>query len=146
LEKLDVGKRKLPFADGFFDAVVMFDLVEHLADSSLVVSEAFRVLKKGGVLMFSTPNKAAFWGLPWHKIFPDDETHVEIKSSGEWIKELERTGFLDITVKGVIAYGFPPIKKIRDRLRKLCLPVLVKPVFFPAAALCPNLYFTAIKS
>lgn len=47
--------RKLPFKDGSFDAVLMFDFLEHFESPRLVLAEAFRVLKRGGVLHAANP-------------------------------------------------------------------------------------------
>jgi SAM-dependent methyltransferase len=48
----------LPFDSGSFDAVCLFDVVEHLPRGTepVCLSEAYRVLKPGGKLYFSTPH------------------------------------------------------------------------------------------
>ena len=45
----------LKFPDNKFDVVIMGDLIEHVYDGNKVLSEANRVLKKGGKLLISTP-------------------------------------------------------------------------------------------
>ncbi len=57
----------LPYADAQFDAVVMKDLLEHLADPVGAVREARRVLRPGGRIFASSPD-AQRW--VW-----DDYTH-----------------------------------------------------------------------
>jgi SAM-dependent methyltransferase len=49
----------LPFQPGSFDAVVSFETIEHLADGAQFLREVARCLRPGGVLLISTPNKAA---------------------------------------------------------------------------------------
>ncbi len=49
----------LPFADGAFDAVVCIDGIEHLERPFDFVRECRRVLRRGGVLIVSTPNISA---------------------------------------------------------------------------------------
>lgn len=48
---------KMPFADSLFDAVVSFDVIEHLSDDHLFLRECYRVLKKEGRLIIGTPNR-----------------------------------------------------------------------------------------
>src|SRR6185369_11552834 len=52
--------RRLPFRDGSFDMVVLWQVLEHLFGRELkqtVVSECIRVLKPGGVVLVETPNQ-----------------------------------------------------------------------------------------
>jgi SAM-dependent methyltransferase len=53
----------LPFADGQFDLVHANQVIEHLADLDLFVSEVRRVLVPGGVAVVCTENLAS-----WHNI------------------------------------------------------------------------------
>jgi SAM-dependent methyltransferase len=55
--------RKLPFPDDEFDAVVMTEVLEHVREQRLALSEALRVLRPGGALFLTTPH--AFDELPW---------------------------------------------------------------------------------
>jgi len=52
---------ELPFADGSFDLVVAFDVIEHVEDDRRVFAELGRVLKDGGCLVFSVPLHPAHW-------------------------------------------------------------------------------------
>ncbi|NUN66289.1 class I SAM-dependent methyltransferase [Pseudanabaena biceps] len=56
---------QLPFPDNSFDAVTMFDVLEHIPDDRRAVAEAFRVLKPNGFLMVSTPD-ASTWRFPYY--------------------------------------------------------------------------------
>lgn len=47
----------LPFSNASFDAVTCCDLLEHTSDISATVAEISRVLKPGGILLYSTINK-----------------------------------------------------------------------------------------
>lgn len=48
----------LDFSDNTFDAIVSFETIEHIADYNKVIIEFKRVLKPGGILLLSTPNRA----------------------------------------------------------------------------------------
>ena len=56
---------RLPFADSSFDAVTMFDVLEHIPDHALAAAEARRVLRPGGVIMVSTPHTR--WRYPYFR-------------------------------------------------------------------------------
>lgn len=68
LKKAAVGSRncvflqmdvtKLAFSEKSFHAFVSFHVIEHLHDPRVYLQEAKRVLKPGGVLAISTPNRA----------------------------------------------------------------------------------------
>lgn len=52
--------RRVPFSDGAFDSVVCLHAVEHVPDPERVVAECHRVLRPGGALVMSTPNRLTF--------------------------------------------------------------------------------------
>jgi SAM-dependent methyltransferase len=54
----------LPFAARSFDAVTMFDVLEHIPDHAAAIAEAVRVLRPRGVLLVSSPNE--HWRFPYY--------------------------------------------------------------------------------
>lgn len=46
---------ELPFADGSFDMVAMFDAIEHIPNDHEVLAEVRRILRPGGLLFVSVP-------------------------------------------------------------------------------------------
>lgn len=54
-----VDSERLPFDDGFFDAVISSHVIEHVPDQRLHLREIRRVLKEGGVAYLATPNRSS---------------------------------------------------------------------------------------
>jgi SAM-dependent methyltransferase len=71
----------LPFENQSFDAITMFDLLEHVPDDKKAVSEALRVLRPGGFLLISTPNEN--WRFPYYK-FMKSICPSEADMMAEW--------------------------------------------------------------
>jgi SAM-dependent methyltransferase len=59
----------LPFPDGHFDLVFSSTVLEHTQNPGMVLKEAVRVLKQGGMMQFVYPNYGSFfdghYGVPW---------------------------------------------------------------------------------
>jgi 2-polyprenyl-3-methyl-5-hydroxy-6-metoxy-1,4-benzoquinol methylase len=95
----------LPFADGSFDLVTSIDVIEHIPphQSRVIVAEAMRVLKKGGLAFFATPNflTNCYWNIYTRGFEDADKTHVNYQSV-----ESLRDHFADFSVCHV--YGHTP--------------------------------------
>jgi SAM-dependent methyltransferase len=50
---------RVPYPDGFFGAILLLDVLEHVPDETAVVGEVARLLRPGGQLVLSVPNKGA---------------------------------------------------------------------------------------
>jgi SAM-dependent methyltransferase len=60
VEMLHGNLAALPLPDETVDVVVNFQVIEHLWDQGQFVAECLRVLRPGGVLLMSTPNRITF--------------------------------------------------------------------------------------
>lgn len=58
----------LPFPNQSFNMVTMFDLLEHVPDDRALALEALRVLRPGGWVLTSTPDRER-WRYPYYRIF-----------------------------------------------------------------------------
>jgi 2-polyprenyl-3-methyl-5-hydroxy-6-metoxy-1,4-benzoquinol methylase len=52
---------EMPFEDNSFDIVVSSEVIEHTPDPLSAIVEIFRVLKPGGTVILSTPNRLWFF-------------------------------------------------------------------------------------
>lgn len=74
----------MPFDNSSFDAVIMNDAMEHVAEPEHVLKEVFRVLKPGGRLYVNFPPYAHPYGahlsdtisIPWVHLFFDEQTLI----------------------------------------------------------------------
>jgi len=85
LLKIDASREKLPFGDNFFEAVVFFDVIEHLKKDEFFLSEIKRVLKHKGTFMLVTPDGKSRWD--------KDVTHINLYTKTEILNKLEKRGF-----------------------------------------------------
>lgn len=77
----------LPFADGSFEVVSAFDVLEHCEPESAAVAELARVLAAGGTIMISVP--AYQWA--WCS-FDDQNGHHRRYTRGRAIQAIEAAG------------------------------------------------------
>lgn len=87
-------------AEGSFDAITLFDIVEHLRDPKSVILEASRLLKKGGVIVITTPDSGSLWarvlGRHWHLVVPPE--HLILFNRKNLADLLRRTGFTPLFI------------------------------------------------
>lgn len=56
----------IPRADTYYDAVVLTQVLEHVANPDKVLRELLRVTRPGGLLILSVPMNSPLHGEPWH--------------------------------------------------------------------------------
>ncbi len=110
----------LKFPDRSFDCIVSTEVIEHTPDPAKAIKEMSRVIKKGGVLALTVPNRA------WHfavvignalKLRPYEGFENWVRYG--WLKkELEKNGFRVVEQFGFHALPFvsPKLYGMIDRL------------------------------
>lgn len=89
----DIQKR-FPMAENTYDAVFLFEVLEHLPQPNKTLSEVHHVLKPGGVLYVGQPNMRA-----------DGTHHVRRYYLKPLLNDLEKTGFAVEWIDYVPAYS-----------------------------------------
>jgi GT2 family glycosyltransferase/ubiquinone/menaquinone biosynthesis C-methylase UbiE/glycosyltransferase involved in cell wall biosynthesis len=85
----------LPLEDHSFDLVVSFETLEHLANQQQMVDEIQRVLKPGGLLIISTPDRDVYR----EEDGGDNEFHVK-ELTGEEFRQLLAPRFKNVRMLG----------------------------------------------
>lgn len=93
-----LGTQEAPELNGQrFDAITMWDVIEHVDDPSLEVARAYRLLKPGGVLAVHTMDvnslAARLMGSRWPWLM---DMHIHYFSRDSLAKLLEKSGFVII--------------------------------------------------
>ena len=85
----------LPYKDESFEAVLSFDLFEHIAAIDKHISEVRRVLGPGGYYLFQTPNKCSniIYETLWTKSLQWRRYHPSLHSPGQLRRRMARHGF-----------------------------------------------------
>jgi SAM-dependent methyltransferase len=117
----------LPFSAESFDVVTMFDVLEHIPNVEEFLSrEVWRVLKRGGTLLFQTPNK--YTNIPWeiliHRSFSKYKSyHVSLQSYWSLGEMLEAAGFDEIRISKRNILNSYYLEPLQQQLGPLASPV-----------------------
>jgi len=117
----------LPFPDGYFDGVILSEILEHIDDDVAGLREVWRVLKPGGVVVITVPN--ANYPFLWDPINKTLETvfhrhiqrgflagiwanHVRLYERDDLRRAVEQAGFIVEAERSFTHYSFPFIHNL----------------------------------
>jgi SAM-dependent methyltransferase len=98
-----------PAIDNSFDLIFFNHVLEHISDDDKALSETYRILKPGGLVILGTPNEGAlFWQLAY-KLSPNSlatTDHVHFYTIGSLSRKCLQAGFV-IQDAHPIGWGVP---------------------------------------
>jgi SAM-dependent methyltransferase len=129
----DLEKDRMPFNDGFFDIIILNQILEHTKELFFVFDELSRVLKPDGILIIGVPNLAA-----WHDrlmlLLGDQRTGIKVL--GPHIRGFTLNGFkkfIEITgsfkVENVKGAGFLPFPVFMAKILAHLYPTFATSLF-----------------
>lgn len=119
--------KPLPIPDEFTDHVVTFEVLEHLAEPSLMLAEAFRILRHGGGLTLSVPFQWWVHEEPWdyYRFTRYGLCHL-----------LKKAGFINISVSSTTGFWSMWILKLNYQTMRLIrgprlIRMFIRAIFIP---------------
>jgi len=154
--KVEVGDAvKLDFGDNVFDKLIASEVIEHIPNVSDAIKEMNRVLKPGGKLVISTPNKKSWYGFDRliYKFLlglsgkKDRHPYDEWKTFSEVKGLLDENGFKIIEIKGACYLpGFLFLYRMPDFIKKLIVFLVSKIEPWLSRVFLKNGYIVCIKA
>lgn len=151
--------QRWPFNSSSFDCVIILQVLEHVFNPDNLVQESRRVLKRGGYLIVTTPNLAAWFNrilllLGFQPFFTEVSTKdktIGLKFTRKITPNREPVGHLRVFTLAALEdllkfYGFDSIQKVGGRVSYL--PRFMKPfdyLFSFSPALATDLIVVAKK-
>jgi len=93
----------LPFANADFDAVVLDNVLEHLAHPAPLLAEMARVLRAGGHAIVGVPGRKGYASDPDHKCFYDEPALVDRMAMSDF--ELVRLMHFPLPIRWLDTYA-----------------------------------------
>lgn len=110
----------LPFKENVFDVVIATAIIEHVSDPIQLIREAFRILRKNGIVIITTPHP--FWeGIATRIGHVKEEEHSELITLRGLISFLKQVGFEVVSAEQfMISPIGMPFELIVEKMLKLC--------------------------
>ncbi len=117
-ERADITEG-IPREDNSADVIISIEVLEHLPNPEQLFKETFRLLKHGGIAIFTAPNERTFLD-KINKLFRRQQVmnakdnrepeegfgHISIKPSRQWLALVDREKFIIVDAKyGSLLFG-----------------------------------------
>ena len=111
---------RMPFKAGTFDSLLAGELIEHIESPNSFLKEGHRVLKTGGLMVLSTPNRKSLlnrlfklYDKPAHlSLFSKKELFLTLKQSGFTVQDCKLFPYTEESSEGSRHKWFYPVRKI----------------------------------
>jgi ubiquinone/menaquinone biosynthesis C-methylase UbiE len=113
--RADLNKPLTMFDDKTFDAIASFETLEHVEDQETMLSEFKRILKPGGLLFLSSPDREIITD----KAHTDNHFHVNELSKKEFVEKMKKYFLLKELYGQSEYYELPWHKKAIKKVAKL---------------------------
>lgn len=139
---------KLPYDDNSYDALTMFDVIEHIPDvDRFLKEEVFRVLKPGGLFIYQTPNKIT--NIPWEIVNQRSFTkwrsyHCSLQTLPSLKRLLQKAEFSEIKVEKFNVLTDHNKARVREKAGFIGTALLYTVNYVPLP-LFTNFWGTAVK-
>lgn len=100
----------LPVRSDSVDCVLSFEVLEHLAEPGIMLSESLRILRRGGLMVLSVPFQWWVHEAPW-----DYQRFTRFGLQ----YQLDKAGFVDIQISETSGFWAMWILKLNYQLRRL---------------------------
>lgn len=125
--------RKMPFKNDSFSKIICFEVVEHMdeANYSKILKEFYRVLKPGGLIFLTTPNKLSpepliEWCLDRFKLVPSLSGQHVWRPTISKLKDIFTKNKFKVIKSGTINHFSPFLSLVSWNLAKMVFVFEVK--------------------
>lgn len=108
---IQMDARKIPFVEEF-DAVGAFDILEHIEEDGVVLSQLWQALKPGGVLLLTVPQHQWLWSQS-----DEHACHVRRYHATELKNKVHQAGFKILRVTSFVSLLLPVMLLSRIKRR-----------------------------
>ena len=112
VDLFQMDARQIPF-DNEFDVIGAFDVIEHIRDDELVLSQMYRAVRQGGGILLAVPQHSFLWST-----IDEYSRHIRRYSRSELKAKVERAGFKTLRTTSFVSLLLPLmlIGRLKQRL------------------------------